>query len=79
MLYNQKLTKFCLYLIMFMFKLTNRHKKQVILLVSYICMSLDIIFELGLLISAAGGPGEIHDVTEFHISGTFSFLMFILE
>ena len=42
-------------------------------------MSLDIIFELGLLISAAGGSGEIHDVTEFHISGTFSFLMFILE
>ena len=34
------------------------------------------MFELGLLISAAGGgPGEIHDVTEFHIGGTFSFLM----
>ena len=35
--------------------------------------------ELGLLISAAGGPGEIHDVTKFHIGGTFSFLMFVLE
>ena len=42
-------------------------------------MSLDIMFELGLLISAAGGLGKIHDVTEFHISGIFSFLMFILE
>ena len=37
------------------------------------------MFELGLLISAAGGPGEIHDVTEIPIGGTFSFLMFILE
>ena len=61
-----------------MFNLTNRHNKQVILIVIF-CMSLDIMFELGILISAAGGPGEIHDVTEFHMSPTFSFLMFILE
>ena len=42
-----------------MFKLTNRHNKQVILLVSYILHVIGhYASAIGLLISAAGGPGK---------------------
>ena len=56
-----------------MSKLTNRHNKQVIYLFHILFMSLDIMFELGLLISAAGGPGESMTSQNFISAAHFLF------
>ena len=62
-----------------MFSLTDRYNKLVNLLVSYISHVIGHYVEARSFNISCWGPGEIHDVTEFHISGTFSFLMLIIE